>query len=82
MYPNGVTPYPVGPFGNMMPYTNFHALNQDWMVHQVWNQKMFMEHDLRPLISTMITDIELDTAFSYDDSTGTLIMTVGGVINA
>ena len=28
-------PYPVGPFGNMMPYSNFHSLNQDWMISKI-----------------------------------------------
>lgn len=30
-------PYPNGPFGNMMPYTDFHAMNQDWIIQVVRN---------------------------------------------
>ena len=25
-------PYPNGPFGNMMPYSNFHGMNLDWVI--------------------------------------------------
>ena len=25
-------PYPNGPFGNMMPYANFHGMNLDWVI--------------------------------------------------
>lgn len=30
-------PYPNGPFGNMMPYSDFHAMNQDWIIQIVRN---------------------------------------------
>lgn len=28
-------PYPNGPFGNMMPYSNFHGMNLDWTIQVV-----------------------------------------------
>lgn len=56
-------PYPNGPFGNMMPYSNLHGMNLDWIIQMA---KDFLDQytHIQDVIQAGLTD--LDTATTQD----------------
>lgn len=49
-------PYPNGPFGNMMPYSDFHGMNLDWVI-QIAKNFLDQYTHIQDLIDAGISDI-------------------------
>ena len=49
--------YPNGPFGNMMPYSNFHGMNLDWVI-QIAKDFLDQYTHIQEIISTGETSLE------------------------
>lgn len=49
-------PYPNGPFGNMMPYLNFHGMNLDWVI-QIAKDFLDQYTHIQDIINQGETDI-------------------------
>lgn len=71
--------YPWWPFGTgeINPYSNFHDLNQDWIIKTVKVMKDFFDNQLDPLIEQKVQEVALNLVLSYDPDTETLIMRIG-----
>ena len=50
-------PYPNGPFGNMMPYSNFHGMNLDWVI-QIAKDFLDQYTHIQDIITQGETDLE------------------------
>lgn len=59
-------PYPNGPFGNMMPYSDFHGMNLDWVI-QIAKDFLDQYTHIQEMIENGITDIDEETTVKLQE---------------
>lgn len=50
-------PYPNGPFGDMMPYSNFHSMNLDWVI-KIAKDFLDQYSNIQETITTGLTELD------------------------